>query len=112
MKMETALSSYVDEEIYDISQFSIEGHALSQYAEKCFPGKSLIETMEQMRKKMANVRKANINKRVRDNRLSYIDEDEIIYITEKTKIITVFPNQRIFVSKTFFSNKRTGRKYL
>ncbi|PLS15037.1 hypothetical protein CVD28_24465 [Bacillus sp. M6-12] len=110
--MDTALLQYVDEVEYDISEFLITGHAMTQYASKCSPGLTLIEISSRMREKMKKVRKVELNKKKRPGRVSYMDEDEIIYIVEKDKVITTFPNERIFVAKTFYSNKKTGKKYL
>lgn len=110
--MEEARLEYLDELEYDISEYLITGHAMSQYAHKCKPGLSLIELTQTMRGKMKSVRKVDLNKKKRKERVAYLDEDEIIYITEKDKIITVFPNERIFVAKTMYSNKKTGKKYL
>jgi hypothetical protein len=110
--MEKALLQYLDEVEYDISEFLITGHAMSQYSAKCSPGLSLIEISSQMREKMKKVRKVELNKKKRQDRVAFLDEDEIIYITDKDKVITVFPNQRIFVAKTIYSNKKTGKKYL
>lgn len=110
--MEEARLEYLDEVEHDISDFSIDGHAMSQYAHKCKPGLSLIELLQTMRKKMQSVRKVELNKKKRKGCLSYMDEDEVVYITEKDKVITVFPNERIFVAKTMYSNKKTGKKYL
>lgn len=116
--MEQALLEYLDEQQHDISEYLITGHAMSQYANKCKPGLSLVELTYMMREKMKTVRKVELNKnkskhkKKQKDRLAYLDEDEIVYITEKDKIITVFPNERIFVAKTMYSNKKTGKKYL
>jgi hypothetical protein len=107
-----AFLGYVDEVEYDISHFQITGHAMAQYSAKCCPGLSLAEISSRMREKMKKVRKVELNKKKRLNRVPYMDEDEVIYITDKDKVITVFPNKRIFKAKTFYANKKTGRKYL
>jgi predicted RNase H-like nuclease len=103
---------FFDEVEHDISEFLITGHAMSQYSAKCTPGLTLIELSTQMRQKMKKVRKVELNKKKRLDRVSYIDEDEVIYITDRDKVITVFPNERIFIAKTVYSNKKTGKKYL
>lgn len=110
--MDTALLHYVDEVEYNISEFLITGHAMLQYSAKCSPGLTLIEISQQMRDKMKRVRKVELNKKKRPGRESFIDEDKIIYIVERDKVITTFPNERIFIAKTIYSNKKTGKKYL
>ena len=104
--------SYIYDEVVDISNYKITTHALSQYIIKCVTNVTLLEAIVIIRSKLKNVRKVELNKEKRQNRIAYMDEDENIYITDKNNIVTVFPNKRIFVAKTLYANKKTGYKYL
>lgn len=104
--------SHIYDEVKNISSFQVTTHAMSQYMAKCASNKSLIEINQMMKEKMEEVRKVDLNKKKRTDRVAYMDADEIIYITDKNKVITVFPNKRIFVAKTMYANKKTGHKYL
>lgn len=104
--------AYIYDEILDISNFKMTTHAMGQYIVKCVTGKTLVESTAIMREKLKKVRKVELNKKKRLDRVAYMDEDENIYITERDNIVTVFPNRRIFVAKTLYANKKTGYKYL
>ena len=112
--MEKAVLTYLDEEReYDISHYIITSHAFAQYSTKCFPAQSLLGIRDRMKEKLKKVKKVDLNKKIKkSNRLSYIDEDDIIYITEGSNVITAYPNERIFVSKTFYFNRKCGQRYL
>lgn len=121
--MEQAQLKYLDELQHDISSYLISGHAMSQYANKCKPGLSLVELTQVMHEQMKDVRKVELNKdktKTKNHnkrnkqkiRVAYLDKNDIIYITERDNVITVFPNERIFVAKTMYSNKKSGKKYL
>lgn len=110
--MDCAIKQVFEDEVYDISNYQITVHAMAQYDAKCFPGLTLVELTQRIREKMKSVKRVVLNKKERLNRIAYVDEDDIIYITDKNKVITVFPNKRIFVAKTLYANKKTGNKWL
>lgn len=97
---------------YNISNFKISTHAMAQYTTKCKPGISLLEAVNVMKQKMESVKRVEINKKHRKGTIYYIDEDDIIYVTQNNTVITVYPNERIFVAKTLYRNKKVGYKYL
>ncbi len=109
--MESAVKEIVCEEIEDISKYQITTHAIYQYMTKCFSEESLIETVLTMRRKMQKVKRVTLNKRERNNAVAYLDEEGIIYITVNEKVITAYPNEKIFKAKALYTSKQTGRKY-
>lgn len=110
--MENVISHYIDEETYDISHYEIKTHAIGQYFAKCAPGLSLMDIILKMRENMKEMRKVELNKKKREDRVAFVDKEGCVFITDNDKVITVFPQERIFVAKTFYSNKKTGRGYL
>lgn len=110
--MDGAVNKIFEDKTYDISSYTVTFHALTQYSTKCSNGGTLLEVTEKIKNKMRTLKKVELNKKKVGNRDYYMDEDEVIYITEKNTIITVFPNERIFISKTFYTNRKTGQKYL
>ena len=111
------VANKIYDELIDMSNIEISSHALTQYNIKCFPKLSIIDIVVQMRKKLASLKKIEINnfeKKLKNHPNSeyYIDEDDVIYVVVNDKVITTYPNERIFVAKPMFSNKKTGNKWM
>lgn len=111
--MDKFLSSIYDE-LVDMSKLNISSHALMQYNLKCFPTLSILQVAEQMRERLKRLKKVEPLKAKKKyaNSEYYIDEDEIIYVVTNNTVVTTYPNERIFQAKPFFSNKKTGFKWL
>lgn len=111
--MDKFIDSIYDE-LVDMSKLNISSHALSQYNLKCFPELSMLEIVEQMRKKLKSLKKIEplFSKKKYKNSEYYIDEDNVIYVIANNTIITTYPKDRIFKAKPIFSNKKTGFKWL
>ena len=111
------IASKIYDELIDMSDIEISSHALSQYNMKCFPKLSLIEILTQMRQRLSSLKRvelANIDSKIKNHPNSeyYIDEDEVIYVIANDKVITTYPNKRIFIAKPLFLNKKMGRKWM
>lgn len=111
------IASKIYDELIDMSDIEISSHALSQYNMKCFPKLTIIEILTQMRNRLSSLKKIdikNIDSKSKNHPNSeyYIDVDDIVYVIANEKVITTYPNKRIFVAKPIFSNKKTGRKWM
>lgn len=107
-----AVKEIYEDDICDISNYTILGHAMAQYMNKCCPGLSLLQINQTMKNKLRTVKRVFLNKTERKNRISYMDEDENIYIVDQNKVVTVFPNERIFVAKPMYASKKMGNKWM
>lgn len=110
------VASKIYDELIDMSDIEILPHALSQYNIKCFPKLSIIDLLLQMRKRLSSLKEIelfNIDKKNKKhpNSKYYIDEDDVIYVVANNKVITTYPNKRIFIAKPLFSNKKIGNKW-
>ena len=109
------VASMIYDELVDMSNLSISSHAITQYNIKCFPLLSVIEVVEQMRRKLKYLKKIEVNDSKKKNHPDseyYIDDDNIIYVISNNKVITTYPNERIFKAKPLFNSKKMGRKWL
>lgn len=109
------VASMIYDELVDMSNLSISSHAITQYNIKCFPFLSVIEVVEQMRRKLKGLKKIDVSdskKKNHPNSEYYIDDDDIVYVIANNKVITTYPNNRIFKAKPLFSSKKMGRKWL
>lgn len=98
-------------ETIDMSDVSISSHAIGQYKLKCFPNLDLLEIIQQMRERLKALKKINLYKKNHPESEYYIDQDNTIYVIKKNKVITTYPNQRIFKPNPIFSNKKPGNKW-
>lgn len=102
------VASKIYNELIDLSNSNITTHALMQYNTKCFPQLSFIEVVQQMREKMKSLQKVDLktmDKKLKKypNSQYFIDVDEIIYVIKNNKVITTYPNERIFMAKPYKS---------
>lgn len=111
--MDKFLNSIYDE-LVDMSKLNISSHALMQYNLKCFPNLSILEVAEQMRDRLKNLKKVEPVKTKKKYEKSeyYLDEDNVIYVVANNTVVTTYTKDRIFQAKPFFSNKKTGFKWL
>ena len=109
------VASKIYDELVDMSNVTISSHALTQYNIKCFPSLSIIEIVEQMRDRLCSLKRIEVNNNKKKNHPNseyYIDVDNIVYVIANNKIITTYPNERIFIAKPIFSSRKAGKKWL
>ena len=109
------VANEIYDELIDMSNLTISSHALSQYSLKCYPNLGILEITKQIREKLKKLKEINVNEnklKKHPNSKYYMDEDEIVYVVANNKIVTTYPNKRIFKSKPLLSIKKTGWKWL
>ena len=108
------VASKIYDKLIDMSNASISSHALTQYNIKCFPAMNILDILEQMKKRLTSLKKIEVNeckRKKHPNTEYYIDEDDVVYVIANNKVITTYPNERIFIAKPLFG-KKSGYKWL